>query len=1568
MTSMKTFLAVVILMLFPLWRSSAQAEDGRSTTVLLLAPVELKSRWLDGVLIQTAAALRDGEKMLYPRIRYITPGIPGSFRRRRAIEELKSEFSSNECGAVITFDGISADFLVSEREAIGMSVPLIAARLKQSELQRLRNQYANVTGTVRYDMLENITVQAARLFPQSQDIIVAAAAETPPEQCNEIRYRMNTQLPGRRITCLFGAESSPDNILAKIAKSDTTPIVILSGWPMPAPEKKIMTEHAFISRLAETHKIPVFSLSDDGFGSGLAGERVLKADNCGAMIANMTERVLKEESAVGIPFKNESPALTVDYEALTALGADLNAIPPEAEIVNPPPEPVWPLIFYISGSGAVIILLMLLVILRLLRVRRHAEMVSEIFRNLPLRIGLADHDNKVLFSLLTKDDTDSQIILHPNIKNIEEMPEPYRVEFQRMLAEVRADRQKLQKKSYTINGEHRQAFFVRLPIHRFGKDCVLWYSENIDELHRSTLDRETAADRLRLTLESISDAVVATDGTDRITICNPAAVKMMGLDGQNLIGLQLSELLNLRDTSGNRANFSPSTTAMAERRRVKIPSDTALIGHNGSRRLVEGAAGPLIDGNGQVIGSVLALHDITELVETENKYRNANTLFSSVLANLPCMVFLKDCDDNNRYILCNNAMAEKMGRSSEEIYGKTDFEIFPPQIAEKYLADDAQVLSSGSVVDIIEEVPTNNGIQIMHTLKSTLMLSGDKKMLLGISFDITKEQKLEMEARRNFQIISCLLASCPAGITAKDPADGYRHVLWNLEMTEMFGVESADAIGRFTSELGVFPDDYLAAIKEIDADVVRTGRKIEYKSKLYAKGEERIFRIIKSLAQIDDDNSLLFTMIMDVTSDERANEERTRLLSELRNYVESERIANGCLSVVAEGMDFDRTIRSLLTKVASPANADLSNVAVYDPDYSGAAIAFRWCSTDDKSETPPPIPRHLPLDNNRALDRLNDHQTIMINDLDFADAKKVLPAALVARYRSLGMKSVLLAPIFFENRLWGFFTLGFRQQREISKLDERAIQAAANAVGLALFRRSQFEKLFSSEREKTLILNNINIPIMLFDAHCRMVSRNLAAEKWRSGSVPFLAHDGKSCSPTICHFPVVPENCPVQATVKTGKPVQMEITLDGGHTYLVSTMPVFDTSGNLLNILASVADTTMENMAREHLIRAREAAEEANMAKGTFLATMSHEIRTPMNAIVGISELLEMENPPANIREHLKEMRNASDSLLNIINDVLDMSKLESERLNVTCEWVELAELLKNIKCMLQQLAAKKHLELTAVLPDKVPDIWSSAPRLRQILVNLVGNAVKFTEHGGIRIELEIDNATEKSADIVISVIDTGIGVAPELQKLVFEPFFQVEQPMRGTRSAAGTGLGLSIVKKLVERMGGEISLKSKQNVGSTFSVRFNGIQIRRHSVRRNYNAVGTDKLFHGTAWVLDDVKTNCMVLSSMLTKTGMNTEYMTNHAALLKRIAAGQRPDVLFSDMWMPDINGSELAKKLHNMPECATLPIIAVTADSEAGSNFDLGGFAGVLLKPVTMEKIRNELQKLQDDGMLK
>ncbi|HKC69232.1 MAG TPA: ATP-binding protein, partial [Bacteroidia bacterium] len=318
--------------------------------------------------------------------------------------------------------------------------------------------------------------------------------------------------------------------------------------------------------------------------------------------------------------------------------------------------------------------------------------------------------------------------------------------------------------------------------------------------------------------------------------------------------------------------------------------------------------------------------------------------------------------------------------------------------------------------------------------------------------------------------------------------------------------------------------------------------------------------------------------------------------------------------------------------------------------------------------------------------------------------------------------------------------------------------------------------------------------------------------------------------------------------------------------WIYTTMtPVKDEDGNLIRIIIVDTDISEKKKIEQELIKAKEEAEEAAVAKQQFLANMSHEIRTPINGIMGMMHMLENTEQAETRKKYLQLVNYASNNLLNIINDILDISKLEFGKMVIEKNEFNLPELVLGIKQSMQYQAEQKGLELNCEIDSEVPTfVYGDSARLNQILINLVSNALKFTEKGYVTISLKAISKTDTKVQLLFIVSDTGIGIAKEHQGHIFEYFHQVNSDT--TRQYGGTGLGLAIVKRLAEIQGGKAWFESKENVGSEFYVQMEfEIAINKKQIVKQPASLEDNFLKNKNILLVEDETLNQMVAKYLL-------------------------------------------------------------------------------------------------------
>ncbi len=422
----------------------------------------------------------------------------------------------------------------------------------------------------------------------------------------------------------------------------------------------------------------------------------------------------------------------------------------------------------------------------------------------------------------------------------------------------------------------------------------------------------------------------------------------------------------------------------------------------------------------------------------------------------------------------------------------------------------------------------------------------------------------------------------------------------------------------------------------------------------------------------------------------------------------------------------------------------------------------------------------------------------------------------------------------------------------------------------------------------------------------------------------------------------------------------------GNPIWLLTTkVPLIDKSGRTTGIAGVGRDITKRREAEAEMQKARDAAEAASRAKSEFLANMSHEIRTPLNGIMGMTDLALGTDLTREQREYLDTVKVSADSLLTVINDILDFSKIEAGKIDLEEADFDLRDSLESTLKTLAVRADEKGLELLCEVAPEVPEIVrGDVTRLRQVVVNLVGNAIKFTNEGEVALRVHEASSEGSELKLHFTVADTGIGIPHEKRGLIFDPFSQADTST--TRKYGGTGLGLTISARLVAMMGGKIWVDSEVSQGSQFH-----FTARLRVANRKEVKVGSPappEILRGVnVLVVDDNRTNRRILEGMLRRWEMvPVSVEGGEEALAELVAArnsGNAYGLILTDMHMPEMDGFELVERIRERPELSTATIMMLTSAGHRGDaeRCQKLGVSAYLLKPIRQSELREAVARV-------
>ena len=921
---------------------------------------------------------------------------------------------------------------------------------------------------------------------------------------------------------------------------------------------------------------------------------------------------------------------------------------------------------------------------------------------------------------------------------------------------------------------------------------------------------------------------------------------------------------------------------------------------------------------------------------------------------MPCPIFIRELGGRGRYLFSSRDHAARFGLAPEELTGRSERELagkdgYPAEIC----YSDRTVLEGGgrSVTLEIGSADGSGRKQYLRGISKSVRRSDGRRLLIGIATDVTE---LELARRRlaeaeRFQ--RAVFDRISSGIFLKDSSDDLRYCIWNRAMEKILRVSRGKVIGKTDFEVAEIAP-FAASFRKADEEVLeRNGESSFVEELLFAPGDKTVCRTAKIAFSEENGHTFLLGTVTDITREVELEEKQRRLIGRLRELVRNERLLNACLRIISVEPDFDRAVREILARIGKTRSADRSFVFQLDGDRAKPGSGLEWTGND--------IPSLFPALRKLGPEKYDDLYRRLVSDgeivIDRGDETLRNAESAVGIGNRDDQGNLLLCGVRDGERLWGVLGIDFvRTRREISDADRETLRSVGRLLLLAEERRKRLAQLADGDAFQRQLVENISIPLAIIDRDRRIVAVNRATVAITGRPIEELI--GVPCHRGLCLGETAPVHCPFDRIRASG--CQEVYEFKRGDRFLrVTCQPIYDRGGELAGIFESAVDLTEIRKQQRILAEAVKRAEAADRAKSLFLAMMSHELRTPLNAVIGFSELLQDGALPSDRKlEYLQSINFSGRVLLSQINDLLDLTKLEAGEMKLQPIDADLAGLVQELYAMFRQKAQEKGLRFFTECPAGIPLLRLDETRIRQILLNLLGNALKFTERGSITLRVRFTPAEDgRTVALVVSVADTGPGISEEYMGRIFEPFSQ-DDAVRGANVMQGTGLGLSIARLWAERMDGTLALESKLGEGSTFTLSIPRVEaVSGKSVEVPPAAgVGTLPISGCSILLVDDVRMNLKVLDAMLGRLGCVCRCAESGEEALRMLDSFS-PDWVFTDLWMPGINGAEMVCKLRERPDAVRLRIAIVTADVGAEESFPMEGADAILLKPVTLDKIR-------------
>ncbi len=1022
---------------------------------------------------------------------------------------------------------------------------------------------------------------------------------------------------------------------------------------------------------------------------------------------------------------------------------------------------------------------------------------------------------------------------------------------------------------------------------------------------------------LALIIDSSEDAIKGISPAGIIVSWNRSAEKLFGYTEAEAIGQPVTILAPPERREEMQRNF-----AIVMAGGTVTPSDTVRLAKDGKPVEISLSISPIRNSAGRIVGASAIARNIDDQKRAERKLRESEERFRGVFEHAPHGMAV--CNPGGTIAQANSALCRMLGYSEAELRSRTWLDLTHPDDHGLTLAAiDVARNRSGFCSSYEKRYIHRSGKTVWARIKVSSIRepSGLIYSIVHIE-DITEARRADDALRESEERFRSMADSCPTilWVTGTDGHNSFVNQYWR----EFFGI-SAELAAAGNWQPLIHPED---AVQYTEAFQQAAARKAPFKAEARLRRADGVWRLIGSYAtpRLSESGEYLghVGLSSDIT-DRRQNEQALRFQLSLTRAIQEVSL-DGILVVNNEKRIVSHN-RKLIHEIW---RIPLDEIPYGVPDYQ----------VDDKPPLVPSAVLKQVKDPERFLKRIDeinrqpdakDHCEIELTD-----------GRVLERY-STGLRGDDGSDL---GRVWTFRDITERKRAELA--------------------------LQSSEERFRQLAENMGEVFWMMTAKCdQILYVSPAYEQVWGRSCASLYQNPMAWVETI-HPDDHQQAMATFARQAGGERIESDyrIRTPAGVKWIRDrAFPIHDAAGTIIRIAGIAEDITDQKRYEAELIVAREAAEAASKAKSRFLTNMSHEIRTPMNGVLGMIQLLLGSGLPAEQQRFAEVANTSGRALLGLIDDILDLSKIEARKIVLEHLSFNLRATVDDVFRMLNFQAAGKGIELAWNVSQEVPSLVEGDPnRLRQVLTNLAGNAVKFTERGKVKLSVELESQSDKATTVRFVLSDTGIGIPAAKAESLFTPFTQADASL--TRRYGGTGLGLVISRQLIELMGGGISFESRDGEGTTFrfTVVFEianreGVPAQPTSAVNAPTQTRTEAPTKKTGvrvLVAEDNPTNRIVALAQLKKLGYDADSVTDGRQAVDSVLLGGY-DLVLMDCQMPVMDGYEATRHIRQSAK-SKIPIVALTASAMSGDRLPCieAGMSDYLSKPVDLNRLDEMLAK--------